>query len=108
MKRLIASTLLSLAVILTAPASVSAQLVNFTASNISVGGQKLAAGQICVQPVDATNHPMIARLGGSGGGAIVTEASCAAVTNGVIAGGFTAPDTYITSPQNVCLRVTIT
>jgi hypothetical protein len=58
--------------------------------------------------VDASNHPILARLGGSSGGALLTEASCTTISNGVIAGGFKVPDTALTIPLNVCVRVTIT
>lgn len=73
-------------------------------------------GQICVLPVDATNHPLGVRPGGTGG-TVVSIPGCAWVVNGAITGAvgngwigngtFVVPDTSLASPQNPCLRVTI-
>lgn len=163
-----------------------AQWVNFYGTQVrDAGGNLLSSGQICVQPVDGSNHPVIANLGahtfnstwtsgatsiqlpggvwdgynyrygqivtgtgiaagtsitGSGGtpytislstpttaaatsatavnvggGAMITSQACTTVTNGVFGtanqaelAGFSAPDTSLTNPLNLCLRVTIT
>ena len=82
------------------------QTVKFTANHIHVDGAALARGRLCVHPVDDMNHLVAVTLRGPEG-MIATGPPCAAVTNGVLASGFTVPDTALTDPVNVCLRVTI-
>lgn len=106
MKRLLHIALLLLTAA-TVPTCASAQWITVTANNIQSGsGAKLANGQLCVQPVDNNNRPLISRAGGSGG-AIVTSQSCGTVTAGVLQSGFQMPDTSLTFPTNTCFRVTI-
>lgn len=88
-----------------------AQTVTFTASQIHVGGKLLANGQLCIVPVDITNRPLTAAALGaseSSAGALTFQSSCAAVTAGALASGFTVPDTALATPKNLCVRVTIT
>jgi len=83
-----------------------AQTVQLTASNIRVDGVLLASGKLCVHPVNETNHLVAVKLGGPSG-ILATEPPCAAVNDGILTSGFLVPDTALTEPANVCLRITI-
>ena len=108
MKRSILATLFIFVAAILAPLSTQAQTVGFTASHIqNAAAQPLASGQLCLMPVDNNNHPVLAKLGGTGG-AVVGSQACGTVTAGVLQSGFVAPDTALTAPLNLCLRVTIT
>lgn len=98
--------LLMLALFACFAVSASGQTVTLTASNIG-GHTKVASGQLCVTPVDASNHPLPASaLGGSSGGAITYEPACVPVTSGAIS-PLALPDTALTTPTNLCLRITV-
>jgi hypothetical protein len=108
MKRFYCATLLLFAAMLFS-VNAAAQTVTFTASNIRVGGVKLASGTLCALPVDNSNHPLPASaLGGSAPGALLASAACTTVTTGALPGGFLLPDTALTTPAHVCLRITVT
>jgi len=102
--------IVALLAVFTAVSWATSPAVTLTASYINVGGgTPLVNGMLCVTPVDAANHPLPAsRRGGSWGGALTSEASCASITNGVLASGFQVADTALTTPTNICLRITIT
>jgi hypothetical protein len=89
--------------------SQTAGWLTFTASNVqsatSAGG-KLGAGILCLQPVDANNHPLAVTAGGSTGGIVLSTPSCTTVTNGAIT-SMQVIDTALSAPTNPCLRLTI-
>jgi hypothetical protein len=113
MKRLNLVSLFLFFAALLAPAPVLAQFVSLTAGSIQdAQGNLLASGKLCILPVDASNRPIIARAGysgpGSATGPIVQNVTCANIANGILQSGTKALDTSISTPTNVCLRVTIT
>ena len=82
--------------------------VTLTASNIqSATGGKLATGTLCLQPVDTSNHPLAVTAGGTSGGVVLSSPACVTVTNGAIS-ATQVIDTALSSPQNACLRLTVT
>lgn len=107
MKHFTRAALFLFALILLLPRTVISQTVNFTATNIRVGGSLLASGQLCATPVDANNHPYQAGALGLGGGPLTSEPACATVTTGAIP-TLPLPDTALTTPENICLRITVT
>jgi hypothetical protein len=108
MKRFVLAPILTIASTMLAPSAVKAQWVTLTASHIqNSAGSPLASGKLCLLPVDNSNHPVLAEEGGAGG-TVVIEKVCGTVAHGVLQSGLQAPDTALTSPLNLCLRVTIT
>lgn len=63
MKRSIFVTIALCLAAIFAPVSVSAQYVSLYGTQVrNAGGAPLASGQFCVQPVDGSNHPIIANV----------------------------------------------
>jgi hypothetical protein len=88
--------------LLTAPL-LGAQSVTISASNQSDGGAA-AYGKICWAPTLPNGAPTTYHL--PGGGQSGTSPQCATVTSGAFT--LQAADTALTSPQNICFRVTLT
>jgi hypothetical protein len=84
-----------------------ANYTSVTASNIcDAAGNKMASGTVSFQATDAANQPLNFQVGG--GGQVVTTPATAAITAGVIAGGFQVADSANTSPAGILYRITIT
>jgi len=94
--------------LLFASTSVLAQAgyANLIASKIGGEPHPLASGKLCYLAVDNNNRPLLAAAAYDG--QTLAAPVCATVTAGVLAAGFEVPDTSVTTPVNMCLRVTVT
>lgn len=91
------------------------QLVSFTASNIQdSSGNKLAHGVIRLAPADNSGNPVAYRIGSSGQSTMapiyrdVTNGVIMTTYKGVTLGALQLADSTLTSPANVCFKVTAT
>lgn len=84
---------------------VSAQtLVPLTGTNVlDANGQKLASGTLQICPVTSAGLPLAYHIGGGGVG--MSRCVSVSVTNGAFSTNVV--DTYVTSPQNLCLNLSV-
>jgi hypothetical protein len=82
------------------PVPCLSQTVNLVASNTR-SLSSLFTGKLCIQPANNSGAVIGFQYGGGGQG--VTTQVCFNVTAGVLQSGVTVPDTFLTTPQNLCL-----
>jgi hypothetical protein len=96
--------LLCAALLCTLP--VFGQYTTVTASHIQdAAGNLLSAGQVSFLPVDANGKLVAFQVGG--GGQVLQRAVVCPVASGVITGTCKVADTSLTTPANVCYKLTI-
>lgn len=91
--------------LLFAAAIAGAQTVNLTASTVKTVGGATFTGKLCMVPANNAGTVIGFQYGNGGQG--ITSQSCWNVQAGALQSGVTVPDTYLTSPRNLCLYTTL-
>ena len=82
--------------------------VPFTAQNIQDGfGKKLSKGTLEVLVTDNNDRPIDTTSGGAGGPLMAQSTAPIVVTNGAVPSDAVIPDTTLSNPANISLRITI-
>jgi hypothetical protein len=83
----------------------SAQTVNFVASGVRNLGGAGFTGKLCFLPTNNSGAPV--NFTYSGGGQGTDQQVCDPVSGGTLQSGVTLPDTYLTTPQFLCIYTTL-
>jgi hypothetical protein len=82
-----------------------AQTVNLVSSAVNPIGGPGFNGKLCIFPANNAGLAIPFQLGGGGVG--LETKVCYGISGGALQSGVTVPDTYQTTPQNLCLYTTV-